>query len=72
MNEYRCGKITRTLMRRLGQYSVSVYENHCKSLYAAGDIEAVGEEMYVLTNTAMYDPATGLSLNPDSSKAEFI
>ena len=72
MNEYRCGKISRTLMRRLGQYSVSVYENHCKSLYAAGDIEAVEEEMYMLTNTAMYDPATGLSLNPDSSKAEFI
>ena len=59
-------------MRQLGQYSVSIYENHFKALYDAGDIEEIGKDFFVLKNLTLYSQTTGLSLNADSGKAEFI
>ncbi|MGN1347290.1 MAG: CRISPR-associated helicase/endonuclease Cas3, partial [Eubacteriales bacterium] len=72
IERYRFGEISRKLMRQLGQYSVSVYEDHFQALFAANDIEAIGEDVFVLTNPELYDPATGLSLTADAGKAEFI
>lgn len=69
---YRSGNVSRKLIRELGQYCVSVYNDHFKRLFEAGDIEAVGEEFYVLRNTDLYSKKTGLSLEADCGKAEFI
>lgn len=70
--QYRWGEISKNLMRRLCQYSVSVYEGHFKAMLEAGDIEAVGEDFYLLKNMELYNSETGLSLSADTGKAEFI
>lgn len=66
------GERSRELFRELGQYGVSVYEDHFKSLYEAGDLEMLDEGCVILTNPALYDDSTGLSLEADSGKALFI
>lgn len=66
------GTAERQDYRRAGQYSVSVYEQHYRSLLLAGDIRSVDESSAVLTNTGLYDGTTGLSLQADMGKAEFI
>ena len=58
--------------RRAGQFSVSIYEQHYRNLYAAGDILPLTETSAVLTNLSLYDPEMGLSLKSDPGKAEFI
>lgn len=72
IERYRYGEVSRKLMRQLGQYSVSVYEHHFKTLFDAGDIEQIGENFFMLKNTRLYNAATGLSLTADTGKAEFI
>lgn len=72
IESYRCGNISRKLIRELGQYCVSVYNDHFKRLFEAGDIEAVGEDFYVLRNGDLYSKTTGLSLEADCGKCEFI
>lgn len=59
-------------LRRAGQYGVSVYEQHYRSLLSAGDILPVDENSAVLINPDLYDYGTGLSLQADSGKAEFV
>lgn len=68
----RLGERSRSLFRKLGQYGVSVYEQHFQALYDAGDLELLDGETAVLTNLALYREATGLSLEADNGKAEFI
>ena len=72
IEQYRYGEVTRNLIRQLGQYSISVYENHFKALFSAGDIEAIGTDFFVLKNIDLYNSDTGLSLTADTGKAEFI
>ena len=64
------------LFRKLGQYGVSIYETEFKALADAGDILPVdsgkGEELWVLANTSLYDERTGLSLNPEYGKGDFV
>lgn len=60
------------LFRELGRYGVSVYPQHFRSLDSAGDLEVLENGAAVLTNLALYDPDTGLSLTADSGKALFI
>lgn len=68
----RYGKLDRSVMRKLGRYGVSVYDDHFKELFAAHDIEAVADDIFVLTNDKLYDQKTGLSLAADFGKADFI
>lgn len=63
---------TREIFRKAGQYSVSVYERHYQALLSAGDIQPLDEENAILTNIALYSQDTGLSMQADSGKAEFI
>jgi len=72
VEQYRYGEVTRNLIRQLGQYSVSVYEDHFKALYSTGDIEVIGNDFCVLKNIGLYHSETGLSLTADTGKAEFI
>lgn len=68
----RSGEHSRALFRALGQYGVSVYPQHFETLYLAGDLEVLEDGSAVLTNLALYDSATGLSMTVDSGKGLFI
>ena len=64
--------LSRELFRKLTPYTVNIYEDHLKRLYEAGDVIAVKDGVFCLTNTDLYDMACGLSLEADWGKAEFI
>lgn len=71
-NRLLSGYASKEIYRKAGQYSVSVYEQHYQNLLFTGDITPIDEENAVLSNTALYNEYTGLSLQADSGKAEFI
>ncbi len=58
--------------RLLGPYSVAVYEKHYMALLEAGDILPIDEGSAYLVNPALYDTASGLSLQVERGKAQFI
>lgn len=62
IEEMEKGKVSRELMRKLGQYAVNVYPNHLKALYDAGCVEGIGEGMYVLRDMNQYHEDTGLQM----------
>lgn len=68
----RRGERSRQLFRKLGQYGVSVYDQHFNALYQAGDVELLNNEIAVLTNRNLYSEKTGLSLEADSGKSLFV
>ncbi len=70
--QLRQGECNRALFRKMGQYGVSVYEQHFQALYDAGDLEVLDGETAILTNLDLYRESTGLSLEADNGKAEFI
>ena len=64
----RSGEHSRALFRALGQYGVSIYPPHFKVLNMAGDLEVLEDGSAVLTNLALYDSTTGLSMTADEGK----
>lgn len=78
LQRLRAGECSKALYRSLGRYGVSVYEGHFRALYAAGALETARElsqldEMSaVLTDITLYSDTTGLTLEPETGKAEFI
>lgn len=64
----RSGEHSRALFRALGQYGVSVYPQHFETLYLAGDLEVLEDGSAVLTNRALYNNNTGLSMTADDGK----
>lgn len=72
IQELRSGRRSRNLFRKLGQYGVSVYEQHFAKLDQAGDLERLEGGVFVLNNLTLYNPETGLSLEADSGKGLFI
>lgn len=70
LRRYLSGEISRSLIRRLSQYGVSIYPQHFKALMEAGDILPAGGDAWYLSNLSLYDRDTGLSLAADSGKAE--
>lgn len=71
IEQYRSGMINRTLMRKLGRFGVTVYPNKLKDLVTAGDVEALGGDVYALLNEEMYDERTGLSMKVEQGRAIF-
>lgn len=71
INALRQGQFDRKTLRRMGQYAVNVYDKHYMQLLFAGDIEPWGEGAF-LCNTALYNEQSGLSLEADSGRAEFV
>lgn len=67
-----CGCRTRETYRQAGLYSVNVYEQHYQALLAAGALLPLDGESGVLTDPSLYDCDTGLSLQADTGRAEFI
>ena len=74
----KAGECSKELYRKLGRYAVSVYDRHFEALYAAGalltarDIPALDESSAILSDLTLYDERTGLTLEPETGKAEFI
>ena len=62
----------RKIYREAGRFSVSVYEQHYQALLSAGDITPLDGESGILTNPALYSEQTGLSMQADAGRAEFI
>ena len=69
---------TRALYRKLGRYAVSVYDQHFQALYAAGalltarEVPALDPDSAILSDMTLYSETIGLSLEPETGKAEFI
>ena len=68
VDSLRHGDRSRSLFRKLGQYGVSVYENHFQSLDGAGAIELMEDGSAVLLNTNLYSEQTGLSLQAEGGQ----
>ncbi len=66
------GERSKALFRKLGQYGVSVYEQHFSTLDEVGDLERLPDNTAILLNTSLYSEETGLSLKADSGKGLFI
>ncbi len=72
LEQLRLGDYSRSLLRKLGQYSVSVYDKHYQALLSAVDIKELPGEIAVLRNPSLYNPETGLSLEDDFGKGLFV
>lgn len=68
----RAGERSRTLFRQLGQYGVSIYEEHFAALDQAGDLERLEDGSAILATPSLYSEETGLSLEADCGKGLFI
>lgn len=74
----KAGECSKELYRKLGRYAVSVYEPHFQKLYAAGalltarEVPALDEDSAILNDMSLYSETTGLTLEPEIGKAEFI
>lgn len=68
VDSLRHGDRSRSLFRKLGQYGVSVYENHFQSLDGAGALELLEDGSAVLLNTNLYSEQTGLSLQAEGGQ----
>ena len=60
------------IYRKAGRYSVSIYEQHYQTLLSSGDILPLDEESGILIDPALYSKQTGLSMQSDAGRAEFI
>ena len=68
----RAGERSRALFRQLGQYGVSIYENHFAALDQAGDLERLEDGSAILATLSLYSEETGLSLEVECGKAFFV
>ena len=68
----RSGEHSRNLYRQLGQYGVSIYEQHFNALDQAGDLERLEDGSVILSSPDLYSEYTGLSMKADSGKGLFI
>ena len=72
------GECSKELYRKLGRYAVSVYDKHFQALYDAGalltarEASALDSDSAILTDLTLYSETTGLTLEPETGKAEFI
>lgn len=81
LQEIREKGLTKSLMRKAGQYCVNVYKGEEKQellfekMYRAGMVEAVvadAQDFYVLTNEEQYRADTGLKLDVETGNAVFM
>ena len=78
LQRLRDGECSKELYRKLGRYAVSVYDKHFQALYHAGalltarDVPTLDGDSAILTDLTLYSETMGLSLEPETGKAEFI
>ena len=67
------GEISRTLIRKLGPYSVGIFDDQFMALEQAGSLEVVADgEMAVLRDMNQYDKDMGLKSDDPDSQAFFL
>lgn len=66
------GERSRQLFRSLGQYSVSVYEQHFRSLLGRGALEPLDENSAILKDCSLYAQKLGLLLCDNTDTGLFI
>lgn len=69
--QLRRGQVSRSLLRRLGEYSVDCYLPQFRALDDAGALELLPDGSAVLTDLSQYDEKTGLLKNVETG-AGFI
>ena len=68
----RSGERSRGLFRKLGVFTVSVYERQFEALAGRGALEFLDEEVAILRDLTLYDGKTGLKIPEDSAEALFV
>lgn len=71
-DEIRAGYCTRDTMRRAGQYFVNLFEKDFVAYNAAGLLELLHEDFYLLRDNNKYTKEMGLLLNVSIGDAAFI
>ena len=64
--QLRSGHVTRTLLRKLGVYSVSCYKDQFDKLDAAGALELRPDGSAILTDISCYSEKTGLAMDVET------
>ena len=67
----RAGECSRILYRQLGQYGVSIYQDHWRELDRAGVLEPLGDGSFVLIDIDLYSDTTGLYFEARTGEAKF-
>ena len=70
--QLRSGTVSRTLYRKLGAYSVACYAQQFQALESAGALEPLPNGSAILTDSTLYDPKTGLSMDVETGKGLFF
>ena len=74
----KAGECSKALYRKLGRFSVSVYDQHLPALYRAGalltarEVPTLDADSAILNDVSLYSEITGLELNPETGRAEII
>lgn len=68
----QAGVRNRSLMRKVGQYVVNVYENQFLKLQGAGVIDVLDENINILTDMSIYDDKKGLIVAVDEGIGVFF
>ncbi|MCI8465187.1 MAG: CRISPR-associated helicase Cas3' [Lachnospiraceae bacterium] len=71
VRKLRGGQTGGGLFRKLGRYSVNVYEPHYRELLRLGDIELI-QGTAVLINEKLYDKRAGLTFSEEEGAAIFV
>lgn len=72
IRRFQAGERSRQLFRKLGQYSVNIYEKHYVSLLESGALEPLDEESAILRDIRRYDRKLGLCLCDMEGRDFFI
>lgn len=72
LDTLRSGACNRKLYRRLGQYGITVYPQHLEALQAAGALEALNGETWILRDISLYHRDTGLTLDVPTGQGWMI
>lgn len=72
VRRFRTGERSRDLMRRIGNYSVNIYQNDFLDLDAAGLLECLDDGIYLLRDSKQYSEETGLKLDVQRGDALFM
>lgn len=70
--QLRYGDRTRQLMRKIGQYSINIYENVYENLRGAGMLEEIDETIAVLRDMNQYSEDIGLKVNVGRGAGVFL
>lgn len=71
ISRLREGERSRELYRKVGMYSVSIYENHFNALINAGAAEPFGDDAAILTDLSLYSDEKGLATDVRDGSALF-